>query len=286
MAGQISVGQKSGGQGARGSRRLRTALAIGVLAFLAGLALMAWALTRWEPARRLIQPPPVVLPQAAVPTTQPALPQPSPPAAIAATDLRVAELENRIVRIDTRAAAAAGNADRAEGLLLAFAARRAIDRGASLGYLEGALRERFAGTQPRAVAAIIAAAQAPVTLAMLRQELDSVAPQLLGVPADDDWLTATKRTLGSLVVVRRADQPSTAPDERIARARLQVDGGQVDAALAEVARLPGRAKADAWMTAARRHVEAHRALDIIEATAITAPRPELTPQTAMPEPMQ
>ena len=38
----------------RPARPLRTALIIGSLAFLVGLALMAWALTRWEPMKRFV----------------------------------------------------------------------------------------------------------------------------------------------------------------------------------------------------------------------------------------
>ena len=53
---------------------------------------------------------------------------------------RVAALEQRIGQVDTQSRAAVGNADRAEGLLVAFAARRALDRGVALGFLEALLR--------------------------------------------------------------------------------------------------------------------------------------------------
>ena len=42
---------------------------------------------------------------------------------------RVAELEQRLSRLNLEAASASGNASRAEGLLVAFAVRRALDRG-------------------------------------------------------------------------------------------------------------------------------------------------------------
>lgn len=264
-------------------RPARTGFVIAVLAFLCGLAVMAWILMRWEPARRLVGATPAVM--GAASTAAPARPQqalavPGPAAAPApspgqaqAIDLRVAELEARMARIDLRAAAAAGNAGRAEGLLIAFAARRALDRGVALGYVEGQLRERFGEAQPRAVAAIIAASQAPVTLDGLRQGLDAVAPSLINPGANESWGQAIRRSLADLIVVRRADTPSPAPDERIARARLRLESGEVDGALAEVARLPGSAVATAWMSAARRYIEAHRALDLIEAAAITVPPP-------------
>lgn len=270
-------------------RPLRTAMIVAALAFVIGAILMGWALTRWAPARQWIASegvganvsadvPSVV---AALPPATPVAPAPgtaSAPAPVSPpvgpeVDVRVSELEARIARIDLRAAAAAGNASRAEGLLIAFAARRAIDRGTGLGYIEGQLRERFGTAQPRATAQVIAAAQAPVTLVTLRQQLDAIAPQLTANAKSEDWWTATRRTLGSLIVVRHEGQGSPAPDERLVRARLMIEGGQVDGALAEVSRLPGADAAGAWAAAARRWIEAHQALDILEAAAIMPPQP-------------
>jgi hypothetical protein len=266
----------------RRPRPLRTAMIVALVAFILGAALVTWALTRWEPARRLI------LPSAAVTSTSPTLQTaptappvatltstpaaPFTPEAASVTESRVAGLEARLAQIDAQASNASSNAARAEGLLIAFAARRAVDRGVGLGYLEGQLRDRFADTQPRAVAAIIAAAQAPVTLDALRQQLDVLTPNLAGGGPDESWSAAAQRTFGSLFIVRKATSPSPVADDRVARARLAVDGGQVDDALAEIARLPSRAVATDWMASARRYIEAHRALDILEAAALTAPR--------------
>ena len=55
---------------------------------------------------------------------------------------RVAELEQRLSRITLQAESASGNASRSEGLLVAFAVRRALDRGLSLGYLDAQLRRQ------------------------------------------------------------------------------------------------------------------------------------------------
>lgn len=251
-------------------RHWRTTLLLIVLAFVAGLAVMTWGLTRWQALRQVagitapVEPArsPVRLSDGAT-----ALPPPTSAADAARVDARVSDLEGRIARVDLRAAAAASNAGRAEGLLIAFAARRALDRGTGLGYLEAQLRDRFGDTQPRAVGAIIAASQAPVTLAMLRQELDAIAPKLTRGTARG-WWDATRDALASLVIVRHEGQASPAPDERLMRARMMLDGGQVDGAFAEIARLPGRAAAAQWMGNARRYVEARHALDIIEAAAI------------------
>ncbi len=269
----------------RPPRPLRTAVIIAVTAFVIGLALMAWALTRWEPlkqfvrgndtvavvqpnaARTIVAPPPsgVMATEMATET----MPVPATSGQAIAIDTRIADLEGRMARIDLRAAAAAGNAARAEGLLIAFAARRALDRGVALGYIEGELRDRFGPTQPRAVAAIIAGAQAPVTLEGLQRGLIALRPDLVGGGTGESWWEATRRTLGSLIVVRKQGSDSPVADDRVERAILRIEGGQVEGALAEIARIPAHAKADDWMTHARHYVEAHQALDIIEAAALT-----------------
>ena len=276
------------------ARPLRTAMIIALLAFLGGLALMAWALTRWEPMKRFVrgnEPVPVAVQPttnrplvAAQPSGMMTAEAPPPVATVGqatAIDARIADLEGRMARIDLRAAAAAGNAQRAEGLLIAFAARRALDRGVALGYIEGELRDRFGSTQPRAVAAIIAGAQQHVTIEGLHQGLDAIAPDLVGGGASEGWWDATRRTLGSLIIVRKVGTDSPAADDRVERAQLRLEGGQVENALAEIARLPARDKAADWMTKARRYIEAHRALDIIEAAALTD-TPSAAPAPAAP----
>ncbi len=265
----------------RQARPVRTALIVALLAFILGAALVTWTLTRWEPARRLVFPAVSTVPPAQTLNTAPAASGiatassaaivPLSPDAVAVTESRVAGLEARLAQIDAQASNASSNAARAEGLLIAFAARRAIDRGIGLGYLEGQLRDRFAETQPRAVAAIISAAQAPVTLDGLRQQLDILTPDLAGGGPNESWSAAAQRTFGSLFIVRKATSPSPAADDRVSRARLAIEGGQVENALAEVARLPSRGAAGEWMASARRYIEAHRALDILEAAALTAP---------------
>lgn len=266
----------------RRPRPIRNALLVFLFAFVLAVAIVTWAFTRWEPTRRLILPQPVATlsapltiaqPAPVSPTLPPAVPAADLPGDVAVTESRVAGLEMRLSQIDARAAAASANAARAEGLLIAFAVRRTIDRGAPLGYLEGQLRSRFAEVQPRAVAAVISAAQTPITLDGLRQRLDRIAPDLAGGGPEESWTAAIQRTVGGLFVVRRAEEPSPAPDQRLARARVALDGGQVDVALAEIARLPARAVANDWMAAARRYVEAQRALDILEASALTTGTP-------------
>lgn len=253
---------------------LRTLILFG-LVFVAGLLTMGWILTRWDAATPYLtwmkQPPQT----AVVPPEQPAPFVVAPIADTAPLERRVAQLDTHVKDIAERAEAASGNANRAEALLVAFAARRAIDRGLQLGYLEGMLRERFGRTQPQAVATIITASHRPVTLEDLRGDLDLIAPELIGVGPNADWWDGFKRELAGLIVIRREDTPTLTPDARVDRARASLNAGHVDRALAEIARLPARETADPWLRKARRYVAAHNALDLIETSALLTPARKL-----------
>lgn len=187
---------------------------------------------------------------------------------------REAALAGQLTALEARTAAIAGDANaagsqagRAEGLLVAFAARRALDRGTGLGYLEEQLRSRFGTVQPRAVSYVVDAARQPVTLESLRQGLEAIAPDIQTV-SSDGWLHSLRREIAGLVVLRQSGTPSPSPADRLARARRLLDGGQVEAARAEIARLPGARDAGNWMQAADRYVTARHALDLIENAAI------------------
>ena len=203
-----------------------------------------------------------------------AAPLPANPAenAQAALGVRLAELELRITQLNLQAEAASGNAARAEGLLIAFAARRTIERGAALGYLEGQLKLRFANAQPNAVESLIEASANPVTLDMLEQRLRALEPALQrGTGAGDTW-TRLRDGISNLFVVRRVGSPSPAPERRLERARMFLETGRVAAAIGEVERLPGASAAADWLEMANHYVRAQRALDLIETAAILEPR--------------
>ena len=271
-------------------RPLLTYLLLPGLFFLLGIAAMGWLLTRWDEGARMIgiapEPPPAeVQPTAAPPAST--MPQPAGQVPGAPTDpvaaperiaidpeiaRRVSELERRIGQVDTQSRAAVGNADRAEGLLVAFAARRALDRGIALGFLEALLRERFGETQPQAVGTVITAARDPVTLQELQEGLRQVGPQLIGTGPQQNWWTAFQSELSGLVTVRRRGTPSPEPRERLRRANQWLEGGEVAPALAEILRLPGHTYAGDWVAKARRYVLARRALDTIETAALLEPR--------------
>lgn len=258
-----------------------------LVAFLLGVGAMSWLLLRWEPAARYlgIVPAPAAAsaqraPAPALPTTRPPDDRPesgvSPDGGTIVIDpevaRRVGSLEQRVGEIGTDTQEAVGNADRAEALLVAFAARRALDRGGGLGYLEGLLRDRFGGSRPQAVGTIIAAAREQVTLERLQDGLEEVGPQLTGVAPDQSFWQALRAEAASVVTVRRGGTPSTDPRERLHRATEQLAAGRVDTALAEVLRMPGRDNAQGWVSAAARYVAAREALDAIEVAALTEPR--------------
>jgi hypothetical protein len=256
--------------GSRFSGFRRTLLII-LLAFLAGGVAAGWGAWRmgwiaFDSWGRPVNPVEV-----RSPPIRPLLIAPAAPSSGDVTVLaeRLGRVEARVDTIDNRTRAASGNAGRAEGLLVAMAARRALDRGVALGVIEALLRDRFGSSQPQAVATIITVAREPVTLDQLQDGLARIAPQLAGGGGgNENWWQSTRRALGSLFVVRRADTPSQLPEDRVRRAQTQLDIGHVDGALVEIARLSDHRLADPWIAQARRYVAARRALDAIETSAL------------------
>jgi hypothetical protein len=145
------------------------------------------------------------------------------------------------------------------------------------------LRERFGDAQPQAVATVLTAAHQPVTLQQLRARFQDIAPHLAGGGPEQSWWTAFRTELGGLVTIRREGTPSTMPSDRLRRAERALDAGQVEVALIEVLRLPGRENAKDWIAEARRYVAARQALDTIETAALLEPaRPVPTSPAAAP----
>ena len=181
---------------------------------------------------------------------------------------QLAALESRAATLAVTADAAGKQAGRAEALLTALGARRALDRGLALGVLDAQLSQRFGNI--RAVAIVRAAARQPVTLEDLRQGLDAIGPAA-AAGVSEGWAVALRREIANLVVLRRAGMPSPRPAEHLARARRLLDQGQVEAAQAEVAQLPGVEDAAGWIAAAHRYVLARQALDALENAALAGP---------------
>ena len=248
--------------------RLILALALA----LVGAAAAVWSLAHYPRAARTLgvadttpqtvtsQPKQAVAAPSAAPATAPAPPD----------NARIAALEQRVDQVENASARAEGFAGRADALVVAFAARRAIDRGVALGFLENLLVDRFGQQHQAAVATIITSSHQPVRLEELTSEYEALGPELRRGSPQDSWWTGFKRELGSLVEVHRADRPAINAEARYTRAQLRLSSGDVDQALAETMRMPGAARANDWIAKARRYVAVHRALDEIESAALLA----------------
>lgn len=265
----------------RRSRWRLTSIAL-ILTLLLGAIGGGWVALKWQerllgtaapadapasaPAPALTVAPPQVAPVAPVPTT------PLTAGEAGAMAARVGQLEDRLSRLMLATESASGNAARAEALLVAFAARRAIERGFPLGGLEAQLRLRFGETQPNAVSSILAVSAMPVTNEALLARLDALETVAMA-DAGSGWLTRIGNNLSSMVILRRSEAPSTLPNERFARARRALESNRIDDAIVEVSELPGAAepRVAAWIADARRLHDARRALDLIETAAILEP---------------
>ena len=252
-------------------------LLVALVLIIVGAAAAVWGLARFQPAARFLgitqtehpvrlTPRPVVMnPQAAT------SPPPATQAQAPVQDPRVTTLESRLAAVESATARAEGSAGRADALVVAFAARRAIDRGVALGYLENLLVERFGAAHRVAVASIITASHQPVRLDDLITEYDSLAPELRRGGPQDSWWTNLQRELGELVEIHSAARPAANLEARYERARARLASGEVDQALAETMRLPGASRAGDWIGKARRYIAVHRALDEIESAALMPP---------------
>lgn len=182
-------------------------------------------------------------------------------------DQRLAAAEQRLARLDLQAEAAAGNAARAEGLLIAFATRRAVERGAELGYLADQLRLRFGDNWPNAVRTIIGFSRDPVRLDQLIARLDGLGPELSEPEGIDSW-EDFRRELSDLFIIRRESTPSPQPERRLERARMALEQGRLDTAIGEVRNLPGAELAENWLVDAQRYRDVMEALEVIETAAV------------------
>ncbi len=285
--------------GRRGAPLLLVLL-MGLAGFAAGGGAVGWMVLHGDGHagsgtwRHLL--PPTVAPTPSAPLAPEALPN-TLIASQTTLDARIVAAEQRLDRLDMQAAAAAGNAARAEGLLVAFAARRVIERGASLGYLEDQLKLRFGDAQPRAVATLITTARNPVTLDQLTARLQMMAGHISEAPSSETLWDRTRHQLSSMLTIHRDIASGPTPTARLDHALAALREGAIDTAITDVQRLPPTRETTAWMADARRYAEAQAALDRIETAAllephtlgdgtgrrVTQPSPLVPPQLASPE---
>lgn len=262
--------------------RWRNKLLIGALLLFVGAGAATWGLAKWQGAAQFFG----IAPDDAMTSSE----SPAKVAKIVEDEDPVAALDAptretlgaadsdgdgdnndlaaRVARLERALDRGEGAAGRADNLLVAFAARRAIDRGVPLGYLEPMLVQRFGARHEAAVATIITAARNPVQLEQLIEEYQELGPSLRTGDPDEGWWDGFKRGLGEIVSIYPADQPNPRPQARYDRALVQLRLGEVDDALAETLRLPGIDTAHAWVEKARRYISTQRALDTIESAAL------------------
>ncbi len=258
----------------RGGMKFKHILILLLVAFLAGIVGAGWLaknLGYWDGS---------FTNEAAPAAEVTAVPAVAPFSNVAPPDDTVTSIENRLSRINADAAAASGNAVRAEGLLIAFAARRAVESGAPLGYLADQLRLRFGSSQPQAVATVLATSQSPVTLAALQTELGLLENSLLSGNPDGGLWARLNGEFSELFVLRKEGAPSPAPSQRLMRANALVESGNIGGAITEISAMPGAFAAKDWLAKARKYQEARKALDALERSAIVAPSP--APATMTP----
>lgn len=271
-------------------RRGRGALWAALIAFVLGITAMffAWpTIERWrgvKPGGEAAAPiavNPAAAPGAGAAATAPITIE-GLAAREAALDLQLRSIEVRLAYADAASRASAADASRAERLMLAFAARRRIDRGLPLGEYEPLLRNAFSSEAATQTATVIAAAKAPLTVSDLRQALDNIAPKLMGGSVRDGIGSAIWREVSGLIVLRRDSTPSPRGIDRLDRARRLLDAAQVEAALAEVARMPGVAEAKSWTDAANRYIATRNALNALEMVALSHPATPAPPGQPSP----
>lgn len=241
-----------------------------LLALLAAAALIGWLVWEGRIALPITRSGSVIF-RGPEPAPDPNVTSSQQPQVNIVLERQVAELERRLARIDLQAAAAEGNTARAEALLVALATRRAVERGAPLGYLEQQLRQRFGAARPAAVDTVISAAQQPVTLIKLGTELTLLRPVLTGDGPDQSAWARFSRQMSDLFVVHRNVPGTSKVETRLDQAELLLRTGQVDAAVGMVDGLPSRAAAAAWIAKAKRYSAAMQALDQIEQAALAEP---------------
>jgi hypothetical protein len=245
-------------------------LLIALVLIILGAAAATWALAHYQQAARFLGVAPATAPVMPKPVALISSPQANAPVAapVPAESARLSGLEARLAQVENATRRAEGSAGRADARVIAFAARRAIDRGVALGYLENLLVDRFGAQHERAVATVVTASHQPVRLNDLVAEYDTLGPELRRGGPQDSWWINFQREMGSLVQVHRAETPASNPNARYNRALQRLSAGDVDAALAQTMRLPGASRAGAWVDKARRYIAAHRALDELESAAL------------------
>ena len=184
----------------------------------------------------------------------------------------MAKIEEKLAIIDQQADNASTDASRAERMMIAFAARRAIERGTALGYLEGALMRQFGEADTVAVSTVIRAGRAPVTLEQLEEGLEAARTDLMSTDGETGWFGSIWADLGNIAVIKHEGEDRVSPNQRFDRARRALERDRVEIAMREVQAMPGHRSAKGWLEKASRYVQARKALDRLEAITLAVSR--------------
>lgn len=196
---------------------------------------------------------------------------------------RVAVLERQLATLRQKDASGSNGKSygRTEGVVIAIAVRRAIERGRDLGdldYLENQLQQHFGVAQPNAVAIILAVARNPIPHDALYAAFDQLTLHLTGESAtlknasspsgDVGFWRNLQHKFTGMFTIRPAHTPVPDIAHRMARARQYLVSDRIAAAIEEIEALPNTPQASDWLTTAHRYHNVRRALDVIEAAAI------------------
>ncbi|HVI06188.1 MAG TPA: hypothetical protein VM711_08880, partial [Sphingomicrobium sp.] len=171
-------------------------LLVGLILLIVGAGAAVWGLAHSQSAAKFLgvaAAPPQAAIEAVKPRQANVAPAPAPVERPAPESERIAALETRLANVENATHRAEGSAGRADALVVAFAARRAIDRGIALGYLENLLVDRFGPQHQAAVATIITASRLPVRMNDLIDEYQALGPDLKRGGPQDSWWTNFRR---------------------------------------------------------------------------------------------
>lgn len=268
-----------------GGIKFRTIILFLLIAFIGGTVAAGWAITKYDLFQTNVENEAIVVDQDAISNEQAVAAEPSNNQSVATRENienqndtineqlineRVDSLDDRLSRINVQAQQA-GNADRTESMLIAFSARRAIDSGSALGYVENELRLKFGNSNPNDVRTIVEAGNNPVRLATLQNQLDIASEILLSPSSDASTWDIIQKELGELFVIRKAGSQPPQPERRLARIKTALANRDVKTAILEMEQMPGADNADEWIALAKRYVKVQQALDAVEKTAISIP---------------
>jgi len=237
--------------------------AVAFIVLLGGLILAGWVVTKFD-----------LLPTASsenISAQTPADNRQGPDTKTDAVVAKVQELEKRIESIGNIETSSAGYPAPQNDVATALRARRAIESGASLGYIENQLGQRFGDRFPQAVDAIGNLAQSPVTLSELRDDIARNGSRMIGRGSDASIWERFNLELDELFMLRKRGDASTSPAHILQLAEENIGKGDLAEAIKKIQELPENNATKSWLEVAQRYQNANNALDILERAALAAP---------------